>query len=102
MRHPSAVDKPYGSVKTGREYSVNGVQNQTDVRAWAELNEWAALMIQPKFISNRHLLGIGATNNADNFYLREFSLKVKLREHCAGGRTRERNGGGRAIMGHCC
>jgi len=60
----------------GGEYFVNGVQNQTDVRAWAELNEWAAVMVQPKFISDRHLLGLGATNNSDNFYLREFSLKL--------------------------
>lgn len=60
----------------GGEYFVNGVQNQTDVRAWAELNEWAAVMVQPKFISNRHLLGLGATNNSDNVYLREFSLKL--------------------------
>jgi len=60
----------------GGEYYANGVQNQTDVRGWVELNEWAALMVQPKFISDRHLLGIGATNNSDNFYLREFSLKL--------------------------
>ena len=60
----------------GGEYFANGVQNQTDVRAWAELNEWAAVMVQPKFISNRHLLGLGATNNSDNFYMREFSLKL--------------------------
>jgi hypothetical protein len=60
----------------GGEYYVNGVQNQTDVRGWVELGDWAALMAQPKFISNRHLLGIGATNNSDNFYLREFSLKL--------------------------
>ena len=60
----------------GGEYSVNGVQNQTDVRAWAELSDWAAVMVQPKFISNRHLLGLGATNNSENFYLREFSLKL--------------------------
>lgn len=60
----------------GGEYYVNGVQNQTDVRGWVELSDWAALMVQPKFISNRHLLGIGATNNSDNFYLREFSLKL--------------------------
>lgn len=60
----------------GGEYYVNGVQNQTDVRGWLEVNDWAALMVQPKFISNRHLLGIGATNNSHNFYLREFSLKL--------------------------
>lgn len=60
----------------GGEYYVNGIQNQTDVRGWVELSDWAALMVQPKFISNRHILGIGATNNSDNFYLREFSLKL--------------------------
>ncbi|GMV50545.1 MAG: hypothetical protein NBKEAIPA_03081 [Nitrospirae bacterium] len=60
----------------GGEYYVNGIQNQTDARGWVEVNDWAALMVQPKFISNRHLLGIGATNNSDNFYLREFSLKL--------------------------
>ncbi|MCK6500764.1 MAG: hypothetical protein L6Q38_14905, partial [Nitrospira sp.] len=52
----------------GGEYYVNGIQNQTDARGWVEVNDWAALMVQPKFISNRHLLGIGATNNSDNFY----------------------------------
>ncbi len=60
----------------GGEYYVNGIQNQTDARGWVEFSDWAALMVQPKFISNRHLLGIGATNNSDNFYLREFSLKL--------------------------
>ncbi|MFO0767160.1 MAG: capsule assembly Wzi family protein [Nitrospiraceae bacterium] len=60
----------------GGEYYVNGVQNQTDARGWVEFNDWASAMVQPKFISNRHLLGIGATNNSENFYLREFSLKL--------------------------
>jgi hypothetical protein len=60
----------------GGEYYVNGIQNQTDARGWLEFNDWAAVMVQPKFISNRHLLGIGATNNSHNFYLREFSLKL--------------------------
>ncbi|MGQ0811185.1 MAG: capsule assembly Wzi family protein [Nitrospiraceae bacterium] len=60
----------------GGEYYVNGVQNQTDVRGWVEVNDWAALTVQPKFISNRHILGIGATNNSQNFYLREFMLKL--------------------------
>ncbi|MEX5218970.1 MAG: capsule assembly Wzi family protein [Nitrospiraceae bacterium] len=60
----------------GGEYYANGVQNQTDVRGWLEVSDWAALMVQPKFISNRHVLGIGATNNSQNFYLREFSLKL--------------------------
>jgi hypothetical protein len=60
----------------GGEYYANGLANQTDVRGWAEFNDWAALMVQPKFISDRHLLGIGATNNSQNFYMREFSLKL--------------------------
>ena len=60
----------------GGEYYVNGLQNQTDVRGWVEVSDWAALTVQPKFISDRHLLGIGATNNSQNFYMREFSLKV--------------------------
>lgn len=60
----------------GGEYYVNGVQNQTDVRGWVEVADWAALTVQPKFISNRHLLGIGATHNSQNVYFREFSLKL--------------------------
>ncbi len=60
----------------GGEYYSNGFKNQTDVRGWLEVNDWAAVMVQPKFISDRHLLGIGATNNSQNFYLREFSLKL--------------------------
>lgn len=60
----------------GGEYYVNGIQNQTDIRGWLEVSDWAALTVQPKFISNRHILGIGATNNSQNFYMREFSLKL--------------------------
>ncbi len=61
----------------GGEYYANGVQNQTDVRGWLEVGDWASLMVQPKFISNRHALGFGATNNSHNVYLREFGAKVK-------------------------
>lgn len=61
----------------GGEYYANGVQNQTDVRGWLEVGDWGSLMVQPKFISNRHVLGFGATNNSHNVYLREFSAKVK-------------------------
>lgn len=60
----------------GGEYYVNGVHNQTDLRGWLEIGDWAALTAQPKFISNRHILGTGATNNGENAYLREFSLKL--------------------------
>lgn len=62
----------------GGEYYAHGEQNQTDVRGWLEVGDWAALMAQPKFISNQHVLGIGATDNSKNFYLREFSLKLSF------------------------
>jgi len=62
----------------GGEYYVDGLQNQTDVRGWLEVGNWAALTVHPKFISDRHLLGIGATNNSQNFYMREFSLKLSF------------------------
>lgn len=62
----------------GGEYYANGVQNQTDVRGWLEVGDWASVMAQPKFISNRHVLGFGATDNSHNFYLREFSAKLSL------------------------
>jgi len=60
----------------GGEYYVDGVQNQSDVRAWLEANDWASLTVQPKFISDPHILGFGATENSQNFYVREFSLKL--------------------------
>jgi len=60
----------------GGEYYANGEQVQTDVRGWIELTDAVALTVQPKFISNRHVLGIGATNNSHNVYMRELNLKV--------------------------
>ena len=66
----------------GGEYYANGVQNQTDIRGWLEVGDWAALMVQPKFISNRDALGNGPTIgpltdlNNDYVYLREASLKL--------------------------
>jgi hypothetical protein len=60
----------------GGEYYVDGVQNQTDVRAWLEVNDWAALTFQPKFISDPHVLGFGATENNEYFYVREFNVKL--------------------------
>lgn len=62
----------------GGEYYAHGEQNQTDVRSWVEVGDWATVMVQPKFISNRHVLGIGATDNDKHFYLREFSLKLNF------------------------
>jgi hypothetical protein len=66
----------------GGEYYANGVQNQTDVRGWVEVGDWAALMAQPKFISNRNALSHGPTLGAQtslndqSVYLREASLKL--------------------------
>jgi capsule assembly protein Wzi len=66
----------------GGEYYANGVQNQTDVRGWLEVGDWAAFMVQPKFISNADALSHGPTIgpltslNDHNVYLREASLKL--------------------------
>lgn len=62
----------------GGEYYAHGEQNQTDVRGWLEVGDWAAVMVQPKFISNQHVLGIGPTDNSKNAYLREFGLKLSF------------------------
>ncbi len=69
----------------GGEYYANGVQNQTDVRGWLEVGDWAAVVVQPKFISSRNLLSEGPTVgpltslNDRNAYLREASLKLSFR-----------------------
>ncbi len=66
----------------GGEYYANGVQNQTDVRGWFEIGDWAALTVQPKFISNLNSLSHGPTVgsqtslNDQYVYLREASLKL--------------------------
>jgi hypothetical protein len=60
----------------GGEYYANGVQAQADVRGWLEVSDYFSLTMQPKFISNRHALGIGATNNSHNVYMREFNAKL--------------------------
>ena len=68
----------------GGEYYANGVQNQTDVRGWLEVGDWAAFMVQPKFISNTDALSRGPTTgpltsfNDQYAYLREASLKLTL------------------------
>ena len=64
------------------EYYANGVQNQTDVRGWLEVGDWAAFMVEPKFITNPKALARGPTTgpetnfNNDDVYLREMSLKL--------------------------
>jgi hypothetical protein len=69
----------HGSVRfrenRGGEYYANGEQVQTDVRGWLELTDALALTVQPKFISNQHVLGIGANDNSKNVYMREFNAK---------------------------
>ena len=68
----------------GGEYYANGVQNQTDVRGWLEVGDWAAVIVQPKFISNVEALSRGPTVgpltslNDQYVYLREASLKLTL------------------------
>src|SRR6476660_1800530 len=68
----------------GGEYYANGVQNQTDVRGWLEVGDWAAFMVQPKFISNVNALSRGPTVgpltslNDQYAYLREASIKLTL------------------------
>jgi Capsule assembly protein Wzi len=66
----------------GGEYYANGVQNQTDVRGWLEVGDWAAFMVQPKIITNADALSRGPTVgpltsfNDQHAYLREASLKL--------------------------
>jgi Capsule assembly protein Wzi len=66
----------------GGEYYTNNVQNQTDVRGWLEIGDWAAFMVQPKFISITDALARGPTEgplsqfNNQYVYLREASAKL--------------------------
>ncbi len=57
------------------QYYANGEQVQSDLRAWLELTDSVALSMDPKYISNAHALGIGATNNNKNAYMQEFNAK---------------------------
>ncbi|HEX6950202.1 MAG TPA: capsule assembly Wzi family protein, partial [Nitrospira sp.] len=64
------------------EYYANGVQNQTDFRAWFEAGDWLAAMMDPKVITNRDALANGPTTGPETSlndkyaYLREASLKL--------------------------
>jgi len=68
----------------GGEYYANGLQNQTDVRGWLEVGDWAAFMLQPKIITNADALSRGPTVgplmalNDQHAYLREGSVKLTL------------------------
>jgi len=64
------------------EYYVNAEQNQTDVRGWFEVSDWAAVVVQPKFLSSPKALSLGPTTgpltnlNGQYLYMRELSLKL--------------------------
>lgn len=79
---PDVFSVGHGGVRfrenRGGEYYANGIQVQADVRGWIEVTDAVALSAQPKFISNRHVLGLGATNNSQNAYMRELNGKFSL------------------------
>src|SRR5437867_1007682 len=60
------------------QYYASGEQAQTDLRGWVEVSDYLALTFDPKYISNAHALGIGATENNHNAYLQEFNAKLTL------------------------
>ncbi len=62
----------------GGEYYANGEQVQTDFRGWFELGEHLSLVAQPKYITDPHVLGQGATNNVHNAYMKELMAKFTL------------------------
>src|SRR2546427_5562798 len=57
------------------QYYANGEQVQSDFRGWLELTDAFALSVDPKFISNQHALGLGATANSRNIYMQELNAK---------------------------
>ena len=60
----------------GGEYYSEGAHAQADVRGWVEVGDWAALMVQPKLISDPRALGIDPIANDEHATLREASLKL--------------------------
>lgn len=61
---------------SGGEYYADGAHAQADVRGWVEVGDWAALTLQPRFISDPRALGIEPTRNDEHAYVREGSLKL--------------------------
>ena len=57
------------------QYYANGEQVQSDFRGWLELTDAFALSVDPKYISNAHALGLGATANSRNIYMQELNAK---------------------------
>jgi len=62
----------------GGEYYANGEQIQTDFRGWFEIGDYLTVVAQPKYITNPHVLGQGATNNVHNAYMRELNVKLSM------------------------
>jgi len=62
----------------GGEYYANGEQAQMDFRGWFEIGDHIAIVAQPKYITNPHVLGQGATNNTHNAYMRELNIKFSV------------------------
>ena len=60
----------------GGEYYSDGGHAQADVRGWVEVGDWAALMVQPKLISDPRALGVDPIANDEHATLREASLKL--------------------------
>ncbi len=60
----------------GGEYYADGTHVQADLRGWVEITDSVALSADPKFISNQHALGIGATANSQNLYMQELNAKL--------------------------
>lgn len=60
------------------QYYANGPQLQSDLRAWFELTDAFSLTATPRFISDPNALGIGPTNNSQNFYMQELNAKLTL------------------------
>lgn len=61
---------------SGGEYYTDGGHAQADVRGWVEVGDWAALTVQPRFISDPRTLGIEPTRNDEHAVVREGSLKL--------------------------
>ena len=62
----------------GGEYYANGEQAQMDLRGWFEIGDYLSVVAQPKYITNPHVLGEGATNNVHNAYMRELNFKLSI------------------------
>lgn len=60
------------------QYYANGEQVQSDLRAWFELTDALAVSVNPKYVSNVGVLGLGATSNDKNVYMQELNTKLTV------------------------